>query len=358
MKLVANIKLVPTDEQFEALKETLERANDACNWISERAWETKTFGQYKLHKLVYREVRSIFGLTAQVAVRCIAKVADAYKTDRKTMRKFRNHAAQPFDDRIFRFCSDIEVSIWTLQGRQRIVYQCGKRQRILLEHRNGEVDLMFIRGNFYLACVCDIDDPEWIKTKDVLGVDVGIVNIATDSEGKNYSGQRIENIRRKHAHRRKNLQKKGTRSAKRKLKKISGKQKRFQKDVNHCISKGIVKDAQRSGSVIALEDLKGIRDRVKASKRQRARLSNWQFGQLHAFIEYKAKLHGVPVIYVDPKYTSQMCPKCQHVSRSNRKTRDNFKCTQCGFAGPADAIAALNIKARAQVNEPMVASDP
>ena len=356
MKLVANIKLTPTPEQFAALRETLETANAACNWISQEAWDHKVFQQFRLHQLTYKPARERFSLGAEMVVRSIAKVADAYKKDRKVIRTFRPHAAQPYDHQIFRFKSDSAISIWTMKGRLAIAYQCGEYQRKLLQHRKGEVDLMLVKGVFYVACVCDIDDPELIKTRGVLGVDFGIVNIATDSEGHNYSGEALELNRRKFTHRRRNLQKKGTRGAKRKLQQISGKQARFQKDSNHYIAKSIVQTAQRYEFAIALEDLTGIRDRIKArGRRQRGRLHNWQYAQLRQFITYKARLKGIPVIAVDPKNSSRECPECGHVAKSNRKSRDNFQCIACGYAGPADAVAALNLRARGLGNDPMAA---
>ncbi|MFZ1828826.1 MAG: hypothetical protein WAW42_08690 [Candidatus Competibacteraceae bacterium] len=155
---MANIKLWPTSEQAELLKQTLERCNAACNWISEQAWVGETFRQFDVHKLAYQATRDRFNLASQVAVRCIAKVADAYKLDKETQRTFRLMGAQPYDDRIFRFVSDDRVSIWTLNGRIKFGYVCGEHQRQLLKHRKGEVDLMFVRGHWYIAAVCDFDD--------------------------------------------------------------------------------------------------------------------------------------------------------------------------------------------------------
>lgn len=352
MKLVANIQLKPTTEQAAALRDTLKRCNAACDWISGRAYETSTLKQFALHKLCYREARDRFGLSAQMAVRCIAKVADAYKAGREGKRTFRPFAAQPYDDRIFRFRSDDEVSIWTVEGRQTIPFVCGERQRALLAYRKGEVDLMFVRGKWYIAVVCDVPDPDEIDVKDVLGVDLGIVNLAFDSEGNAYSGARVESVRRTYAHRRRNLQRKRTKSARRKLKRIKGKQARFQRDTNHRISKAIVATAQRSGSAIALEDLEGIRGRVQARRRQRARLHNWPFLQLRSFVAYKARRVGLPVILVDPRNTSRECPECGHIDKKNRPDQATFSCVSCGVAGIADHIAARNIRARAVVKRP------
>jgi IS605 OrfB family transposase len=358
MRLVVNLKLKPTREQHTALKRTLEQANAVCNEISAAAWDQHVFGQYALHKLVYHAVRASSGLTAQVVVRCIAKVADAYKLDREARRSFRPLGALAYDDRILRFKAEDHVSIWTVDGRQVVPFVCGDRQRELLAHRKGETDLLFVRGIFYLSAVCEVDEPELIKTTDVLGVDLGIVNIATDSDGTVYSGAAVEENRRKATHRRRNLQRKGTRSAARKLLKVKGKQARYQKDVNHRISKALVSNAQRTGRGLALEDLKGIRERVTARKRQRARLSNWSFFQLRAFVSYKARLSGVPVVFVDPRNTSRECPSCGHTEKANRKSQAEFLCRSCGRAGLADHIAALNIcsRVRADVNQPMVAN--
>ena len=358
MKLVANIQLLPTPEQAHALRETLARCNAACNWISEQAWQTRTFRQFALQKLTYHTVKERFGLTAQVVVRSVAKVADAYKLDRRTRRTFRTYAGQPYDDRIFRFRGDTTVSLWTVMGRETIAYVCGDYQRQLLKSRKGEVDLLFIRGKWYVSCVCDVEEPEVIKVADVLGIDLGIVNLAVASTGTTYSGAQGELQRRRFAPRRGNVHRKPPRSATRKLRTIRGRQARFQANTNHRISKAIVADAERFSAAIALENLRGIRTRVKANRHQRARLANWGFGQLQAFIAYKAQRQGLPMIFVDPRYTSQTCPACRHIAKANRPTREQFQCVCCGLVGPADHIAALNIafKARADVMQPMVSN--
>ena len=355
MKLVANLKLQPTPEQAELLQQTLERCNAACDWISAQAWEHDTFRQFDLHQLVYRAVREQFELSSQVAVRCIAKVADAYKLDKETPRTFRPLGAQPYDDRIFRFMSDDRVSIWTLTGRIKIGFVCGEHQRQLLKHRKGEVDLMFVRGHWYIAAVCDFDDPDLLKPEGVLGVDLGIVNIATDSTGEKFSGKDIEAKRERYSQHRAILQKKGTRAAKRRLKKMSGRQRRFQKWVNHNVSCRIVSKAERSQSAISLEDLKHIRARAKANKEQRKRLHNWGFAELRGFIEYKARKAGVPVFVVDPRNTSRQCFVCGHIDKKNRSSQSVFRCVACGHEANADCNAALNIGSRATVTKPMFA---
>lgn len=355
MKLVANLKLMPSPSQHAALLDTLTTANRACTWLAGQAWETQTFGQFALHKLAYHPCRDKFLLAAQMAVRCIAKVADAYKLDQKKRRRFKRYAAQPYDDRIFRFCSDTEVSLWSTQGRLTIPYQCGQRQRALLAYRKGEVDLMYIRGVFYLAVVCDVLEPEEMGIEDILGVDFGIVNLAVDSDGTVYSGAPIDKARDRFLRRRHELQRIQTRSARRKLRELSGKQSRFQSNTNHTIAKRLVETAQRSAAGIALEDLTGIRERVKARRQQRPRHANWGFFQLRQYVSYKAALAGIPVTLVDPRHTSQECSQCGHIAKTNRPTQERFSCHRCGYTTSADFNAAQNIRHRAAVNRRMVA---
>lgn len=265
MKLTAKVKLQPSPEQADLLKKTLETANIACDDISEQAWEHKIFRQFPLHKLTYRDTRNKFPLSAQVVVRVISKVADAYKIDRRVKRIFKPLGAISFDNRILKWYIDLhEVSIWTIGGRQRIPFVCGKRQKELLQGQRGESDLALINGRYYLLAACDAETPELQDVHDVLGCDFGIVNLATDSDGEQFSGEAVDNSRRKYEHRRKNLQKKQTKPSKRKLRKISGRQARFQSNTNHTISKRLVQKAQDTQRAIVLEDLSGIREAWKS----------------------------------------------------------------------------------------------
>lgn len=360
MKLTAQVKLKPTHGQKEALLNTLTRVNEACNYISARAWETKTFRQYDLHKLVYYDTRERFGLRAQMTVRAIAKVADAYKAHKRCKRVFKPLGSIAFDARNLSWRTHTNtptVSISTMEGRQRIPFSAGERQRELLERRQGEADLLYRNNEFYLYQCCDIGEPDSFVPDGWLGIDVGIVNIAVTSDGQIFSGDRIGAKRRHYEWRRASLQSVGTKSAKRRLRQLSGRQHRFQTDTNHCVSKTVVAAAKCTHRGIALEDLKGIRGRTKVRRGQRSRHSNWAFYQLRAFVQYKGLLAGVPVVLVDPRDTSKTCSKCGHCSKSNRPTRDKFCCTFCGHVAPADVNAAVNIAAKATVNLPMVSTE-
>lgn len=349
MKLIAQVKLLPTEQQADTLRHTMELANELCNYLSGHAWDCKTFRQYDLHKLAYRDARDEFPeLSSQIVVRCIARVADAYKLDRKAKRKFRPLSAITYDDRILSWYTDKQaVSIWTTAGRAKIQFACGDRQRELLHCRQGQSDLILCKGTWYLHAVCNVEEAGPCDASGFLGIDLGIVNLATDSDGEIYPGDVIEEKRRTYSHRRHNLQRKGTKSAKRKLRDLSGKQASFQKTENHRISKRIVTKAKDTNRAIAVENLTGIRQRITVRKRQRARHANWSFYQLKQFLSYKARLAGIPIVEVDPRHTSQACSVCGCVNRSNRRTQASFSCTSCGFSASADVNAAVNIAARA-----------
>lgn len=355
MKLVAAVKLVPSKSQALALKATLARCNEAATWLARVGHDASIFRQFDLHKLAYADIRTRFGLAAQMTVRTIAKVADAFKVNREVAPTFRKDAAQPYDDRIFRFVKDgAAASIWTIEGRITVPVVMGDHQRRLFAFQKGEVDLCFVRGKWYLAATCDIPETTEFKAEDWLGVDLGIVSLAVDSDGATYSGADVERVRRHHQKRRQGLQKRGTKAAKRRLRKLSGKQARFQKQTNHCISKALVLDAERTGRGIALEELKGIRSRVTARGNQRARLGNWGFAQLGAFVGYKAKRAGVPVVFVDPRNTSRQCRECGCIDKKNRTNQATFSCISCGHQAPADLNAARNIRAKVSVTKPCV----
>lgn len=358
MKLIAQVKLQPDDRQADALQRTLETANAACNWLSERAWAARAFRQYDLHKLAYHACREAFPtLSAQIVVRCTAKVADAYRLDRKRQRTFRSAGGIAYDDRILRWYMDQSaVSIWTVDGRQRIPFVCGERQRQLLQTRQGESDLVLVNGQWYLLAVCNVETPTPQEVEGVLGIDLGIVNLATDSDGEIHSASHVNNVRHRHRRLRQRLQKKGTKAARRRLRRLSGKEQRFATHVNHVLSKRIVAKAVDTHRAIALENLGGIRTRVTVRKPQRATLHSWSFFQLRQFLTYKATLRCVPVVLVDPRNTSRTCPHCGCIDKANRPSQDRFSCVSCGFAGHADTIAAGNIARRAAVNQPNVSA--
>lgn len=333
----------------------MQMANAACDYLSDIAWESRKFGQFSLHKVGYAAARAQFeALASQVVIRCEAKVAQSYAIDKQAKRSFKPHGAIEYDARLLTwYVNKRAVSMWTLNGRMRLRFAAGERQLELLQGKIGQSDLVLIGGDFYLFAACAVEAAKPADVSDFLGVDLGIVNLATDSDGEQHSGKKVEDERRKFAHRRRNVQRKGTKSAKRKLRKIAGRQQRFQKHTNHVISKHIVRKTQDTGRGIAIEELGGIRERATVRRRQRARLANWAFSDLRLKLTYKAKRAGVSLVAVDPRNTSRTCERCGCIDKANRRSQSQFQCVQCGFAAHADINAARNIRARAAVNRPL-----
>jgi len=305
--------------------------------------------------VVYYPIREKYGLSAQLTVRAISKVSEAQKRVKSIKPEFRLDGSIVYDQRILSWKGLEKVSLVTLSGRQVIPIRIGDYQKARMDRIRGQTDLILVNGIFYLCVVVEVAEESPYDPKGVLGVDLGIKYLAVDSDGEIHSGKQINQTRDRLDSLKARLQSKGTKSAKRHLKKLSGRMARFSKDVNHRISKQIVTKAKDTLRSIAMEDLQGIRSRATVRKAQRRNLHTWNFGLLRMFVEYKSKVAGVPLVLVDPRNTSRTCPSCGHVSKANRPTRDEFRCQSCGFAGPADYIAAMNIAVRAAVNQPIVA---
>jgi putative transposase len=348
VKQMVQVRLLPTPEQASALADTLRICNAAASWLSEQMLSGRVFRKFDVQKRFYAELRERFRLAAQPAIRVIGKTVDAYSSLRANMKagncgtpgshrrrtvearpvRFRADAAQPFDARCLSWQIDDDsragaVSIWTSAGRLRNLRLVGNPGHLALLRTRpiGETDLICRNGVWLLHAV--IDGPEASQQEPVngfLGVDLG-----------------------------KRLQAKKTSSARRLLKKRRRKERRFATDVNHQISKRIVAEAERTGRGIAVEQLTGIRDRVRLRKPQRATLHTWAFAQLGQFLGYKARQAGIALVQVDPAYTSQECHRCRWVDKKNRRSQASFICGRCGFVGHADHNAARNIATRGAV---------
>jgi IS605 OrfB family transposase len=354
MKTTLQIKLLPDESQHAALKETMHAFNEACNTIGEAAFREKCASKFALQKRVYGEVRERFGLSAQLTIRAIAKVVEAYRRDKSRQCFFKPTGAVVYDQRILSFKGLDKASILTLQGRLLIPMQMGHYQRVQWHRAKGQADLVLINGVFFLLVVVETPEAPPMDPSSFIGVDLGIAKVATDSEGEAFCGAAVESVRQRYHRLRRNFQAKGTRSAKRHLQRIRRKESQFRRNHNHVISKKLVEKAKDTERGIALEDLKHIRQRTTVRKSDRAKHSGWAFFQLQSFIEYKAKLAGVFVQYIDPWYTSRTCAQCGHANKANRKTQSHFECVSCGHVANADANAAMNIAARAEVMQPIV----
>jgi IS605 OrfB family transposase len=369
VKLVVPVKLLPSPEQVAALSATLRACNDAANWVSGIAFGMKSRRNYDVRRLTYENVRAA-GIGSQAAQHVIKKVCNAYATLKANIRAgnlgepgsmrrvkaesepvtFRSDAAQPYDQRNLSFALNARtVSLWTVTGRLKNVRFTGSPAQLeqLAAHQRGESDLIHRGGMWFLAVTLDFPDPDLHEPDGWLGVDLGVVNIATVSDGKRIAGRALNRYRRRQLALRRKLQVKGTKSAKRLLKRQCRREARFATDTNHCIAKTIVATAERTGRGIALEDLTGVRARVRLRKDQRSSLHSWAFAQLGRFIAYKARRAGVPVAYVDPAYTSQQCSECSYTDRNNRTGQATFACRACGVTLHADINGSRNIALRA-----------
>lgn len=357
MKLTLQIQLLPDASQAVALRETLARFNEAASWLAGKAFELRTANKIELQKLFYKEVREKFGLSAQMTVRCIAQVCEAYKRDKNKSPRFRKHASMPFDQRMMSFKGIDRVSLLTLQGRVIVPFVMGKYQAERFTNAKGQCDLVLRKdGKWFLLVTVDVPDKSPTPATDFVGVDLGVARLATTSDGEHFAGAAVEQVRRRYHTRRQTLQHAASRrkakgrrpkAIRRAVRRTRSREANFRKHENHCISKQLVELATDTARGIALEALKGIRERARFRKSQRAQMSGWAFSQLRNFIAYKAQLAGVNLALVDPAYTSRTCAECGHCEKANRRSQSEFVCQRCGHAANADENAARNIRRRA-----------
>lgn len=354
-------KINPTPTQVAKIDATLKAFADACNYINE-AVDPKLTNNFWIQTLVYKQVREQFGLSANLAIRAINRVAGNRKTakkDDKPVLKFKPTSVD-YDARIFAFReSNWTVSLTLNGGRERFKlqlgdYQLGKLQSsnptsaTLAKHRNGNYSV-----NIQVKTIA----PDIKPTNSVIGADLGRTDICVTSLGDKHSGKQITQKRNKYAKTRALVQTKstkGTRSSRRSchrlLARLSGREKKFQSWHSHKISKQLVEQAKESNSIIALEDLTGIRERTNSqprSKKERRLSNNWAFYQLRQYIIYKARAAGVKVVLIPPAYTSKTCHKCNHIHPDpNQSYRHGkyFRCGYCLWTGDADLNASLNIQ--------------
>ena len=343
------IKLQPTPKQLELLNDTAKAFADACNYINKTVKPNLT-NRNSIQAVCYQDVKDRFGLTANHVVRACARVAANRLTAKQKGRKVKSFKPTSFDcdSRTFRF---IET------GYLASISTTGKRAKIHLRVSNYHIGKLSGQkptsaqvcqhkdGNWYIHIQLKSDAPKPIKSDKVIGVDFGRRDIAVTSTHKAWSGKEIQEKRDKFNRVRASLQKKatqGTRSTRRRcrqiLKRLSGRERRYQAWLNHNISKAIIDEAKQTQSFVSIEDLTGIRERTNQqprNKTERRRSNSWAFYQLRTFLEYKGISEGVEVIAINPRYTSQTCHCCLHIGLRNNKS---FKCSNkaCGWVGDAD----------------------
>ena len=356
LTLTAKVKIMPTPEQQDVLSQTLHAYRLGCEFVSKLVSESKELGHQKLHGLTYRELRSRFHLRSQMAQSVRKTVIARYKSVLGNGHPWtRIRFNKPEFDLVWNKDYSINkrlFSINTLSGRIKVPYESkGMEHYLDGSWVFGTAKLVYKRGKFYLhiSVTKKVDEPTVHEINHVVGVDMGINFIATsyDSQGACtfFRGRPIKNQRSRYKHIRKRLQQVGTASARRAIKRMGQRENRYMTDVNHRISKALV-DQYGKGTLFVIEDLTGIRqatERVRVQERYET--VSWSFYQLRRMIEYKAVRSNAKVIAVDPRYTSQMCPKCHHTDKANRnKKKHYFCCRSCQYSSNDDRIGAMNLQ--------------
>ena len=325
-------KLFTTHAIADALQETSDRFSDACNYVLKIALEEKTHNAIKLQKLCYADVRKLFGLSANLAVRSIRRVVACMtrlKGKRKQPKQFSPKSID-YDARIFSYRErDETVSLTTTKGRIRTPMMLGEHQRKALKGQNPTSATVINKGGvWYIHIVVEFEVAP-ISGEGVMGVDLGINNIATTSTGLRIEGRSRQQFKTIRTKVRASLQSKGTKGSKKVLKKLSGYENRKIKHENHVLSKQLVEEAKRHKiGVIRMEQLKDIRNKTKTwNKHLNRMVAGWSFYQLQQFVKYKAAAFGISVEFVNPAYTSQTCHQCFNLG--SRKG-ERFNCLTCG----------------------------
>jgi len=334
------IKIRVTSERPEDLLSLMESYSQIYQIHSNWAFQNKTYSKQKAHESLYLDIRRCYTDIPSALIQCARDNAlESVKAIKfKRQPKPKRYATIRYDRRTA-----------TLRGEQLTISSIGKRQKFILTIPNYFKDILNTwkftgctlsynkKKQFWCHLNFEKESPNK-QTGKALGIDLGIHNMAMTSDGDKFSGKEVKAHRRRYLYNRKTLQTKGTPSAKRKLKQLSGKEKRFSQQVNHNISKQLV---HLPVCVLVLEDLSKINK--KKGKHYNKRISDWSFAQLQKFIFYKAEALGKTVVFVDARYTSQKCNCCGYVSKTNRN-KNKFTCIKCGYSEHADVNAAKNIK--------------
>ena len=340
--LSINAKLVMAAGARQELKSTMEEFNRACNTLSELAFQRDLHRRYDIHHEGYRLIRGETHLPSQHVINAIAKVSAVYTRDPDKWHQFKSHSSLRYDARSLTLDQDCQTASLAVCPKGRVTGQLQMSARMRKQLQQGELgsaELVYRKGNFYLHISITIPAPEVTKPQGSLGVDLGFKRVAVTSDNRFHTAKNIRHKKSGYKRTRQSLQANGSKSAKRALKRVSGRERRFVADTNHCVSKQIVADARANNQRIVLEDLSGIRETGKAKC-----VHEWSFAELQQMIRYKADRVGVEVVDVTPRYTSQTCSRCLHLGI--RPNQSSFQCRDCGYQINADLNGAKSVAAR------------
>jgi IS605 OrfB family transposase len=336
-------KLSVREEDISTLNTLFGLYAKACSEIALWGKDHRENNAIRLHHALYRTIRQKYGLPANLVVTALRRVAGTLKTANFRGKFQFRPVFVGLDERTFTLKGET-VSFSTHTGRRiKTTLDIGDYQREALTPDPTSATLIKARNGFYCNIVVKYEVPD-AAGGGVLGVDLGIRNIAVTSTGRKFFGKAIREYRERRWKIRASFQSNGSRGAKKALRHLSGKEARAMSHWNHEIAKAIVAEAVKNGcSTIAFEDLKGIRDRLRVPNKHLNRMvSLWAFAQLQAFVKYKAAMKGIRIVEVNPAYTSQICHVC---GEGGLRDRETFTCTTHGEFD-ADINAAKNIAVR------------
>ena len=356
MTITAKIQISATVDDKVLLDETMSVYADACNYVSDYVFRTHDLKQFSLNKVLYSELRERFGLKSQMAQSVFKTVIARYKTILENESKWiKPSFKKPQYDLVWNrdySLTQNRFSVNTLHGRVRLPYFSEGMSKYFdhTVYKFGTAKLVNKHGRYFLhiPVTYDVKESNISDIRNVVGIDRGInfVVATYDSKHKSgfVSGKAIKQKRANYSKLRKELQMRHTPSARRRMKAIGSRENRWMQDVNHCVSKALVKSNPKH-TLFVLEDLSGVRNATERVKTKDRYVSvSWSFYDLEQKLIYKAKQNQSSVIKVDPRYTSQCCPVCGHTEKSNRNKKIHlFTCRNCGYRSNDDRIGAMNL---------------
>jgi putative transposase len=347
------LKLTPTPEQAQTLRETIAQFTAVYNHVCAKGWELQNGNAYTLHRLTYRDCRNEQPtLVADLHVQARQKAAEAVrsaialsKRGRKVNGPQSSSCPSRYNVHTYRLDWEIcTVRLSTTRGRISVPFCLPNYAAYAVGHPPATADLIEKKGRFFLHVVITLPDVPVVETGAALGVDLGVTHPAVTSAGQFLGKKHWREVSKRRLRLKRRLQANGSKSAKRHLRRLAGREQRFRRDCDHVLSKRIV-TAVEPGAVIVVENLTNIRRRVKARRGEaKRRLHSWSFAQLKGFLEYKAEAAGRRVVGVDPRHTSQRCHACGHTHGGNRRSQADFRCRACSHTVNADLNAARNIR--------------
>lgn len=355
--ITAKLLLHVSEDEFKLLQDVSDAYRDACNYVSNLAFHQGEYNRINLQKMSYTYLRSELGLKSQMAISVTRTVAGKYSPEKRAdLNKPVSFSISQCDfvsnrDWSINISKGI-VSLNTLDKRIKVPFSAKGYERYINEStRFGGAKLVISKNKAYLYTSIKLDSPEFcFDDNKVVGIDRGIINHAVTYDGektKFYSGTKLKETRAKYKAVRQSLQKRNTSSSRRRLKAIGKRENRYVNNMNHVLAKTLVAKAER-GTTFVLEDLSGVRVATTKVKRKNRYISvSWPYYDFQEKLEYKARLAGDSVIYVDPRYTSQICPICHHIEKSARdRSKRMYTCKHCGYRSNDDRIGAMNIYQR------------